>query len=88
MRVHAQVATHLADAHLGRVAQVKVLHDGALPVAVVADATEIGEWLLRGPRLLLNAGEEVAEVDQEPAVPLALVLGHGHDTGDVILLLA
>ena len=86
--VHAGVVADGANAQPGHVVLVEVLHDGALPVAVVADATQIGERFLWGARLALHAGEEVAEIDQEAAEALSLVLRHRHDARDVVLLLA
>ena len=86
--IHASVVADGTDAQPGQIVLVEVLHDGALPVAVVTDAPQIGERFLRRARLALHAGKQIAEVDQEAAKALALVLGHGHDAGDVVLLLA
>ena len=86
--VHPRVSGHRPNTESRRRAVIQILHEDALPVAVVADAAEVGQGFLWRARLALDTGEEVAEVDEEAAVALTLVLGHCHDAGHVVLLLA
>ena len=88
MWIHARIITDFADAEFWRIVVVKVLHNGALPVAVVADPTKIRERLLWGPRLAFYSGQKIAEVDDESPKALPLVLRHGHDARDIVFLLA
>ena len=85
--IHPRVLTDASNTQLGRVGTVEVLHDGALPVAVIADASQIRERFLGRTRLTLHTGEKVAEVDQETTIALSLILRHCHDTRNIILLL-
>lgn len=87
MGIHARVLADGANAQLRGRAVVEVFHDGTLPVAVVADATEVREWFLWGASLALHPRQEVAEIDQEATEPHPLILRHGHYTGDIVFLL-
>lgn len=66
--------------------RVEVLEDDALPERVIRDTPEIRERLLRRAGYALDLGQQVAELDEETAEALALVLRQGHDAGDVVAL--
>lgn len=65
---------------------VKVLQQDRLPKRVVRDSTQIRQWLFWRASLLLSLGQEVTKVDEQSTKSLSLVLWHGHDTTDIVLL--
>ena len=58
------------------------------PNKPVSDEPEVREWLLGRSDLALRPGEEVGEVDEEPAVALPLVRRQSQDARHVEVLQA
>ncbi len=87
MRVHSGVGADSANTEFLVAVVVQILHDGALPVAMVTDSAQIRERLLRGSRLTFNTREKITKIDQKSAEALSLVLRHCHDARDIVLLL-
>ena len=75
---------------LGRQARrvAEKLEQRLAPVLAVAEQSEVRERLLRAAELALALAELVAELDEDAAPALALVLGQAEDAGDVVALCA